>query len=139
MYQRPRVEGLDRNILFSSILEDESVRASITVKKSSTSDEFVDKSTGRLGFKEDTTYTRTSTEKYDNRYEGYEFEAKLKLKLKHVDSDDGDHDHDYGDADAHDIGGHDDDDDDDVGCDHGGHFDGDDYGGDYGGDDDDCY
>ncbi|XP_062079843.1 phosphopantothenoylcysteine decarboxylase subunit VHS3-like [Humulus lupulus] len=51
-----------------SIFRDNNGRSSTSFKKSFSSDEFVDKRTGRLGVKEETTYCRT--DKYDNKNEG---------------------------------------------------------------------
>ena len=65
-----------------SIFRDNNGRSSTSFKKSFSSDEFVDKRTGRLGVKDETTYCRT--DKYDNKNEGYAHEFETKVRLKHV-------------------------------------------------------
>ena len=57
-------------------------KASTNYKQTYTSGEFVDKSTGGIGYKEEMKYSRTS--KYQDKELGYTHEYEAQVKLKHV-------------------------------------------------------
>lgn len=65
-----------------SIFKDDQGKFSSQFSKSHKAEEFVDKSTGRLGYKEETKYTKTY--KYDDKDQGYTNEYQTQVKVKHV-------------------------------------------------------
>ncbi|KAM6555073.1 hypothetical protein CsatB_015835 [Cannabis sativa] len=65
-----------------SIVKSDKGKATTSFKKSFTADEFVDKTTGRLGFKEEASFTRT--DKYNNKNDGFAHEFETQVKFKHV-------------------------------------------------------
>lgn len=65
-----------------SVVKGDNARSSRNFSESYKSEEFVDKSTGRLGYKEEAKYS--STYKYDDVERGYTNEYQTQVKFKHV-------------------------------------------------------
>ncbi|PON98042.1 hypothetical protein TorRG33x02_061160 [Trema orientale] len=75
-------DSTEFQIATKTIVKSDKGKASTTFKERNYSGEFVDKSTGRLGYKQEKTYCRT--EIYDNKEDGYTHEYQTQVKLKHV-------------------------------------------------------
>ncbi|EXC34527.1 hypothetical protein L484_019126 [Morus notabilis] len=65
-----------------SIFKDVYGKSSSGFNRSYKREEFIDKSSGRLGYKAEVKYTRTN--KYDDMEEGYTHEYQTQVKHKHV-------------------------------------------------------
>lgn len=75
-------ESTELKCASKSIYKDIKGKSTTNFKQSYIAGEFLDKSSGRLGYKEEMQYSRM--DKYDNKAEGYTHEYETQVKFKHV-------------------------------------------------------